>query len=32
VLVKGSRALGLERVADGILAHARHECSEGGRR
>jgi trans-2,3-dihydro-3-hydroxyanthranilate isomerase len=26
------RALGLERVADGILAHARHECSEGGRR
>ena len=32
VLVKGSRALGLERVADGILAHARHECSEGGQR
>jgi len=32
VLVKGSRALGLERIADGILARSRHECSEGGRR
>jgi UDP-N-acetylmuramoyl-tripeptide--D-alanyl-D-alanine ligase len=39
VLVKGSRALGLERVADGVLASAReetgresrHECSGGGR-
>jgi UDP-N-acetylmuramoyl-tripeptide--D-alanyl-D-alanine ligase len=31
VLVKGSRALGLERVVDGILASARHECSGGGR-
>jgi UDP-N-acetylmuramoyl-tripeptide--D-alanyl-D-alanine ligase len=35
VLVKGSRALGLERVADGLLAsarhEARHECSGGDR-
>ena len=39
VLVKGSRALGLERVADGLLASAReetgrasrHECSGGDR-
>jgi UDP-N-acetylmuramoyl-tripeptide--D-alanyl-D-alanine ligase len=31
VLLKGSRALGLERVADGLLARARHECAGGGR-